>query len=592
MSSKKLMAAAMASIMAVGSMSVVAFAEEGVDTWTIDGTKAGDKTFTEAAINPYFAVSLQDLPTSMTSNWATIKNNTKNEDNNYNKELNLAVWEAYKKYEFKDFKGGKAMLEMKGTAVEWVPAMVVANLDATNNLFKLVDTGSNGVPRVMVPKLKDGAAIVLTDLTGAKEGDITAQPTTVKYKIATKAEVDAYAGTKATDADPGIAGAEVTMSDAIKIYANATTGDLVFGASDAATDKVSTKSVEGKQTVDIAASFRDAAGSTTAPENTEWGKQTPTVQFNPSFEGLSDSVRLQTIDMEKSKITVDISGTVSGDTWTKYYLDTNKKPLWTITGTKDYTWTWETSAPGQFGGATGDANGLQLLVGYAGQTGYASAVPRTFKANPDVKEDNLDLTIPLRNDIFSTGSWLGFGDIVPPDMLKALNDGGTIEFEFSRELKGTEYFTGVMMFGIANGAVANNFSIEPTYGNGKTATVEIPAGLTYYKDEKNPWQSVGLGWNFAIQKLGQGIFGETDATGTDKQVTDVKIVKMTFKTKGATVDGDNSGSGNNSGNNGGNNTSGNKDPNGNPPTGIALAVAPVVLAAGAVIAVSASKKRK
>ncbi len=587
MSSKKLMAAAMASIMAVGSMSVVAFAEEGVDTWTIDGTKAGDKTFTEAAINPYFAVSLQDLPTSMTSNWSTIKNNTKNEDNNYNKELNLAVWEAYKKYEFKDFKGGKAMLEMKGTAVEWVPAKVVVQ---TAGKYYLADSGSvDGVEKVMVPKLKDDAVVVLTDPTGAKAGDITGQ-TTMKYKVAAKADVDAFAAGAAADTGFAAADGDAVTADT-KVYADAN-GDLVFGETAAATNKVVTKSVEGKQTVDIAASFRDAAGTTTAPENTEWGKQTPTVQFNPSFEGLSDSVRLQTIDMEKSKITVDISGTVSGDTWTKYYLDSNKKPLWTITGTKDYTWTWESTAPGEFGGATGDANGLQLLVGYANQTGYAAPVPRTFKANPDVKEDNLDLTIPLKNDIFSTSSWLGFGDIVPPNMLKALNDGGTIEFEFSRELKGTEYFTGVMMFGVANGAVANNFSIEPTYGNGKTATVEIPAGLTYYKDEKNPWQSVGLGWNFSIQKLGQGIFGEEDATGTDKQVTDVKIVKMTFKTKGASVDDNNSGSGNNSGNNGGNTTSGNKDPNGNPPTGIALAVAPVVLAAGAVIAVSASKKRK
>ena len=590
MSSKKLLAAALAAMTAVSAVSAVAFAEEGVDTWTIDGSKAGDKTFTEATINPYFSFALSSLPSGMTSDWATIKNNTKNDDNNYNKELSLAIWEAYSKYDFKDFKGGSAVLEMEGTAVEWVPAQVVANLDSTNNLFKLVNTGTNGVPRVMVPKLKDGSAIVLTDLTGIKEGDITEQPATVKYAIATKAVVDAYAGTKATDADPGIAGTPTAVGATTKIY-ETTGGDLVFGESVAATDKVSTKKVTGKETETIGTSLRDSAGTVAGPDSTEWGKQTATVQFTPSFEGLSDSVRLHSIDLAKSKMTIDISGTVSGATWTKYYLDSNKKPLWTIAGSKDYTWTWESSAPGEFGGITGSAAGLQVLMGYPQQTGYAAAAPKTFKANPDVKEDNTDLIIPLVKDIFNTNSFLGFGDIVPPAMLKALNEGGTIEFEFSRELKSNEYFTGAMMFGVANGAIANNFSIEPTYGNGKTATVTIPAGLTYYKDEKNPWQSVGLGWMFKFEKLGQGLF--TSGSGTDKTVTDVNIVKMTFKTKAgsAVVDPSTSGSGNTSGNNGGN-TSGSKDPNGNPPTGIALAVAPVVLAAGAVVAISASKKRK
>lgn len=593
MSSKKLMAAALAAVMAVGTVSTVAFAEEGVDTWTIDGSKAGDKTFTEATINPYFSFALSSLPSTMTDNWATIKNNTKNDDNNYNKELSLAIWEAYSEYEFKDFKGGSAVLEMEGTAVEWVPAQIVMTQGTgAAALVKLVDTGANGIPRVMVPKLKDGSVIVLDDLTGAKAGDIGDQPATVQYKIATKAEVDAYAGTKAGDADPGIAGAATAVSANTKIY-ETTDGDLVFGESVAATDKVSTKKVTGKETETIGTSLRDSGGAAHAPETTTAGKQTATVQFTPSFEGLSDSVRLHSIDLAKSKMTIDISGTVSGKTWTNYYLDSNKKPLWTISGSKDYTWVWKAATPGEFGGTDGSAAGLKVLMGYPQQTGYAADAPNSFKANPDVKEDNEDLTIPLVQDIFTTGSLLGFGDIVPPAMLKALNEGGSIEFEFSRELKSNEYFTGAMMFGVANGAIANNFSIEPTYGNGKTATVTIPAGLTYYADEKNPWQRVGLGWRFSFQKLGHGLFAPTDnSAGTDKVVTDVKIVKMTFKTNGAAVD-NNSGStsGSTSGNNGGN-TSGSKDPNGNPPTGIALAVAPVILAAGAVVAISASKKRK
>lgn len=594
MSSKKLMAAALAAVMAVGTVSTVAFAEEGVDTWTIDGSKAGDKTFTEATINPYFAFN---VPTAVYNTWATIKDGTKNDGNDYNKELSIALWESTKDYNFKDFKGGSATLEMKGTAVDYVPAqMVIAN--QAGNKYTIADTGNDFCPKIMVPKLTDGNVIIITTTTGAKAGELSEQPATVGYKIATKAELDAAKADQTTA--PTFAGAEVNPSGVDKVYkSSATSGDLkdayVFGTSAAATQKVVSKTVTGKNTVTIGSTFRDSTGDSTqtGPEGSKFGKQTNTVQFIPSFDGLSDTVRLVEVSAD-SKITVDVSGTVDGKTWTGYYLDSDKKALWSLTGTKDYTFSWDNTTTGTFGGNSNSTRGLQVLVGYpAPGVASASQAPLTFKSNPDVKEDNEDLTIPLVNDIFSTNSWLGFGDIVPPAMLKALNEGGSIEFEFSRELKSNEYFTGAMMFGVANGAIANNFSIEPTYGNGKTATVTIPAGLTYYADEKNPWQSVGLGWRFSFQKLGQGLFAPTDnSAGTDKVVTGVKIVKMTFKTNGAAVD-NNSGStsGSTSGNNGGN-TSGSKDPNGNPPTGIALAVAPVILAAGAVVAISASKKRK
>ena len=76
MSSKKLLAAALAAMTAVSAVSAVAFAEEGVDTWTIDGSKAGDKTFTEATINPYFSFALSSLPSGMTSDWGTMTTTT------------------------------------------------------------------------------------------------------------------------------------------------------------------------------------------------------------------------------------------------------------------------------------------------------------------------------------------------------------------------------------------------------------------------------------------------------------------------------------------------------------------------------------
>lgn len=626
MSSKKLIAAAMAAIMTVGTASAVtASATEGVDTWTIDGTGAGSKVVDEAKVTPYFAIALKDLGPAGNSMFQTsgIKNKTKDDGNTYNKELGLALWTPDDtNYKFKSFDGGNATLRLVATAAEYVELQVVTRTGPSNSsagnpvslsLVNISSSTTNANKNVLyVPKLKNGYqfAIDANEVANITDWEDYSK-NAAQIKIVKTADYGSSLKTEdgSEPSEPAATVDKAAMSSFKVLKATSGTNEGKYMAAatvaDAATANaaaaVSTVTLTKDETQTIASGVRDAgiqSGATNIMGTSKAGKQTSTVQFTPAFgDKIGATVRLEEFDLAKSSVTIDVSGTVTGDTWNNYY-----KNKWALQGSKDWTWTWMTD-PGEFNGSLNPAYGLALLVGQSGVLGQVAQTPKTFKSNPDLTESNPDYIIPRTLNWTplngSNTTTLSFGNLVPPAVLKALNDGGTITFEFTRELKGNEFFSGVMMFGMNNGTYANSVSVSPTYGNGKTATIEIPAGLTYYKDEKNPWQSVGIGWSFDFQKLGGGIFQQeaADDNMTDKDIPSyisdktkgVDIVKMTFAAKGASVGTTSGSTTSNGGNTSGSGNSGNKTDN--PGTGVALAIAPAVLAAGAFVVV-ASKKRK
>lgn len=626
MSSKKLIAAAMAAIMTVGTVSAVtASATQGVDEWTIDGTGAGSKQVDEAKVTPYFAVALKDLGPAGNSMFTTIKNKTEDKGNDYNKELGLALWTPDDaNYKFKDFKGGTATLYLEATAAEYVQVQVIertgpATATATDKvsleLHDISQSQAGAGKSLYVPKLKDGYVFAMESAEVANITDWSDYTkNTAEMKIVKSSDYGAKSAVEAgepTPPAPTVAAAAMSTFKVLKAEEGTTNAGKYMAASTVAAAgtanaaaAVSTTTITTTETQTIASGMRTAGiqdGATNIMGTDKAGKQTSTVQFTPAFGNkIGNTVRLEEFNLAKSSITIDVSGTVDHNTWENYY-----KNKWALQGSKDWTWTWLTN-PGEFNGSLNPEYGLALLVGQSGVLGQVAKTPKTFKSDPELTESNPDYIIPrtLPWTITSgSGTSLSFGNLVPPAVLKALNDGGTLTFEFTRELKGTEYFFGTMVFGYNNGTSANSITIEPTYGNGKTATIEIPAGLTYYKDEKNPWQNVGIGWNFEFQTLGNALLTSNGALNvgadnkTDKDIVSyladktkgVDIVKMTFTAKGAKVDNTSGSTTSNGGNTSGSGNSGNKTDN--PGTGVALAIAPAVLAAGAFVVV-ASKKRK
>jgi len=213
------------------------------------------------------------------------------------------------------------------------------------------------------------------------------------------------------------------------------------------------------------------------------------------------------------------------------------------------------------------------------------------------------------------------------NILKNLNNGGTVTFTFDKDIRNQDIFNPYIIWKGGSGLVNLPLQLTNTFeGTAKELTLSFPAGLTWAEGNTNFYNSFVMSFNlnyensFAIQDGSQGLpqleqgtnvagtaarnsFFKTgkDVVGADNY--GAHLVKITFKANEKAPEGGNQGglvsdpsdstpsestpstpsTGDNSGNKG--------DDNANPSTGVAVAVAPVVLVAAAA-AVVIYKKRK
>lgn len=615
MSSKKILAASLAAILAVGSVSAMAFADEtpAASTawpandefnWTISGKDAGDaSTYT------------LKLDATMDNTTAKIKAVYGN-DNYAAEHLAVGLWEAFGDFNITDVKNASVDASFK-VVYNYEAPLYVTDVKKTDQYISSSEYG-------MVPalKLSDGTVIYpRIDIVPAEE--TTPTTGTVAFKdwikiedgkqvVVTGTEItnitDQITMPTAGDFDGSADGKEAAD---VKGYVKALADELWTVKSEGAGKSgLATKEKEVKATVALDSVWKDASaypgGSTTAGSWTAvaYGKTYGPVMLNTNL-GLASGERVanpydtQTNqgdkqDIKELKYNVKAEITVDRDTYAKYVEKT-----YSINGGNNYNWItggWSNTA-NVFevdNGALANTWGLALVANSRGDDGgnwgadyvYGAAIPDSLTAEPTKNEATKDLFIKR---LAATG--INFAEIVPPNVMKNLNNGGTITFYFDKTMDWSAYVTGVLQYWNSNNRIVLNAQSGYSLTDDKI-TFEIPAGLSW-DDALNAYKPFNLDWDFRNNVQAEN--GTSIWIGENPSVNpyDGNIVAISFKANGAAASDDNSTSndsnngGDNSGNNGGNN-GGNS---GNPNTGIALAVAPVVLAAGAVATVVAKKRK-
>ena len=431
--------------------------------------------------------------------------------------------------------------------------------------------------------------------------------------------------------------------------------------------KLAAGGVEVDENVDRAAhasvKFGDIKGASTAANRV--GVISPTVPnrtgteqryvtepkaMKPSF-GISSDKTLTSIDYDNSYITLDFDISMSNDHWYLLLRQTNLN--WDEVPSENW-WNnldFENVLKGNveevlatFLGLEGssvidwavDLNNKPLQVNGIDMSDVSDAAvsdvklgtqgdPTTeqFVFNPGVTEwpiTALGFALGVYSYEFTSadvGIDVRYG-ITKQKVFQNLNNGGTVTFTFDKEFRPQDAFNPYLIFRTSGGLVNPPIDLEyiATSDDNKSITFSFPAGLTWDDGTTNPFKNFRMSYNlgyyntYAAQANAGAMARPVDAAGNDvltayagddyasyfhTAVNPGHLVKITFKADGAapSIDGGNNSNGgdtSNSGNNGGNTTNPGST-SGNPNTGIALAVAPVVLAAGAVVTL-VSKKRK
>ena len=198
---------------------------------------------------------------------------------------------------------------------------------------------------------------------------------------------------------------------------------------------------------------------------------------------------------------------------------------------------------------------------------------------------------------------VGVGQNATLPTLKEMNKGGTVTFEFNKDM--SHLVTASVLFYSTSGQVALPLNADFAWSEGgKTMYCKFPAGLTYH-EQLNRYNSFKMEYEINDQVQSGWVVDSNPNTNFGTTNTwDGSLVRITFTAdgtgssnngnNGGLVEDDNSSkpADNNSGSTPSNTNSGsNTGDNKNPSTGVAVAVAPVALAACAA-AVVISKKRK
>lgn len=631
MSSKKILAASLAAMLAVGSVGAMAFADDVAASawpandefnWTISGKDAGkDGTYTiKLSTTENLGVSAGLYQVYGADNFAM-------------KVVGVGLWQTLKDFDIQSLSNASVTANVKGKAnYENNPRVT-----ATENAAEYVMNGAYGTTPAV--KNKDGDFIYPTfDVVRTAT---TAGTITLKWQKQVEGQYVDYA----LD-DDELAGFKAALKKVDGTAASRVTGEVLFTAPlikdaagndttnpraleendiiaavkkvnealwavknsnvcDGTNGGLATKEVTGKGSVNLNTTLTDTnkTPDATGPWSGTTGKATAPANLNVAInlgtgEKLAKAEDIAGGWMDLSEVNFEVKAemVVSEATYNKYI---DKK--YSINGNGGYTWTggtahWDTNSNKFVWDTTTDA-GLALLVDqysdyggwhYSDNSNYikAIAVRDNLTEEPKYDEKFKDLFIAKTGD---TG--INFAQIVPPNVMKNLNNGGTITFYFDKAMDWSAYETGWLQFWNSNNKITLNAQSGYSISDDKI-TFELPAGMSY-DEALNAYKPFNLKWHFE-NNLQADEDNNIWANSNEKPAIadyDGKIIAISFHANGAAVSDDNNSnnSGSNSGSNGGNTT--NPGSTGNPNTGIALAVAPVVLAAGAVATVVAKKRK-
>lgn len=372
---------------------------------------------------------------------------------------------------------------------------------------------------------------------------------------------------------------------------------------------------DGDPTSDSTTAKVSGSGDLVSADGAKGGATTKPVDLSASF-GLNAKKALRSIDFDqnKSKVTVKFTVKMDANVFRGLGKDSNKGQNWNW-GTNN---NWD-DASAFFKGEEGTAT----LNEYFGIVGEAGTYNRETKQWTKKGAVGTGVRVKMIGDARDAGTTekigglplpagtipIGVGQNATIPQLKALTNGGTITFEFDKAVN-SRIIVGTIQCLSTNGQVALPLGSDFAFDEGgKTLTMKFNPGYTYDPNMNNAYNSFKIMYNFEqdtvvgivdpTQKPGETTVGNTNFGGKDKY--DGKLIKVTIKanakapdnTSSSTSDGGlvsssttssstPSSSATNSGSNNGEK---------NPGTGVAVAVAPVVLAAAGA-AVVISKKRK
>ncbi|MDE7360398.1 MAG: hypothetical protein K2N38_00515 [Oscillospiraceae bacterium] len=341
--------------------------------------------------------------------------------------------------------------------------------------------------------------------------------------------------------------------------------------------------------------------------------------------GLSDIAILDEILYNKSKVTVDFSvsmpereyyGMVYGTQATGYYWDWTDKCWRDTNGNKVTNFTEILN-----GGNTKDA--INSYFGVVGQS-YGRDSGKVYggvDAGVEVKVKNIVAEDVHKVNPLSLDAWyrVGLGMNATPTRLKNMNNGGTIEFVFKNEVWAGSFLSVETILRSGSGIAAVPLTSEFAFAeSGKSVSVPFPAGMTgegLGSSQTNPFNSFwldymikGTSWVDPSQLIqldqthGWTGVGSANPTQWNNELVQIiihanKEAPKTEKPADSSSNGglvekpDNSTSTPSTSTPASTNNGGTSNNEKNPGTGVAVAVAPVVLATAAA-AVVISKKRK
>ena len=633
MSSKKLLAASMAAVLATGTIAAVATADAPADaavnddyTLVIDGTGAGAEQIDSAKLS----IKTSATSNSFSADYAAITAANGDMSKLGFSSIKAGLWEAFEDFKITETSSASLGVTVKGKAQEYAQDQFVRKV--TDGDTNEVSYTPLALTNAYLPKIKDGKKLVVE--IGTTSGEVKKD-----NEIKITAILDADGKTTYATADKVIykatqddEDAKISVADYIaKAFAQAEKvyTDLIGGAAGADYTLVgtdATKKIEKTAPIDVEAvaeaqdlgsNWRDSdafPSGWTQPSNPSGsqGKNLGPVTLTPEFTGLSDTLKL--VEVGDALFTLEAELTVDGATYKKYveknYAVNGAAGNWNSTAWDNSSSSFNAASPSKIGlgivanstvntGSGNDGHYDSTKTTEAKYCGWTAKAPdANLEAEPELSKSNANLYLKGLRDIDDPYSAadpghldLTYYNIVNPNVLKNLNNGGTVTFTLDKPLTGATLYGAVKYLGADQW---HTIDADDNYVvNGNEITFNFPAGLTYHADLKDKWHPFYMEWDLSVRMNTFGAAGSGLWDGPAPSYTkyDGNIVKMTFRAnKDAGVDDPSvGGDGENSGNGG--NTSNPGSTSGNPNTGIALAVAPIVLAAGAVVTI-ASKKRK
>ncbi|MBD5129733.1 MAG: NPXTG-anchored protein [Ruminococcaceae bacterium] len=572
---KKILAASTAGVLALTALASVAMADEtdGADI-LIENT---EKYITYELTAELTASQIEELIGNKGTNTSknvvpedTYKLNTTQDSSNSYSNIALSIWRDASMSGF-DFKGGTIEFKLQGELQD-------------QYIIK------NGTP------VQDNATASWTAVTPSDS-----DPVNVKTGAVAGSSAPNYAFVFDTsmidDGKLSLTNGDISTPVGTKggpagfIY-NTVTGELVSYTTDNPVKGTYDKNFEKEYTIASNVSWHNqtnAAASSTV--------STPAV-IKADF-GLSGTTELQNIDFNDSKvkITISVGGTstqwnglfTTGSTGSFNYDANSWSSLMDLLNSPD----GQSFIANKFGIAGESGN---VTNGTFNHLAGLSTVLNFERGKTD--EETRNVPLPMNASVP-----IGVGQNASIPTLQKMNNGGKMKFHFDKDLS-SALIVGTVIFYGTSGQVALPVGSDYAWeDNGQTLVMDFPANLTYDPSMTNKYNSFKASYNLVCNTVGGVVTGDTigntNFTGSDQYGTN-HLMKITFHANAEAPAGNGNGGlvddnskpadstpTTSTPTNSGTQSGGEK----NPGTGVAVAVAPVVLAAAGA-AVVISKKRK